>query len=276
MASTVSDRPDAPEHGARRPLGAARRHLAYRELLVVFTRTELKVKYKNSILGFLWSMLNPALYLVVFYIVFQLILGSGIPNFPIFLLSGLLVWNLFSAGLAGPPLGGRRRRDRPEGRRSHGRSCRWPSVGAALVHFFLQGIVLVARAGRSSGTTSRSAYLPLLPVALLALLLFTAGGRRLLAAAINVSMRDIEHIVELALLAWFWLTPIVYPFMLVAEKRGVGPDRLQAQPDHVDRDHVPAHDLRAGAAATTRRRRRHAHPPAGRRPVVVPLAPRSS
>src|SRR3954469_24662170 len=71
----------------------------YRELLVALTRTELKVKYKNSALGFVWSMLNPALYLVVFYVVFQLILGSGIPNFPIYLLSGLLVWNLFSAAL---------------------------------------------------------------------------------------------------------------------------------------------------------------------------------
>src|SRR5262249_24427944 len=71
----------------------------YRELLGNLVRKELKVKYKNSALGFLWSLLNPALYLVVFYIVFQLILKSGIPNFPIFLLAGLLPWNLFSVGL---------------------------------------------------------------------------------------------------------------------------------------------------------------------------------
>ena len=74
---------------------------AYREFLILSVRTQLKVKYKNSALGFLWSMLNPALYLVVYYIVFQIILGSGIPNFAIFLLSGLLVWNLFSYAIAG-------------------------------------------------------------------------------------------------------------------------------------------------------------------------------
>src|SRR5439155_965183 len=62
----------------------------FRELLVGLVRKELKVKYKNSILGFVWSMLNPALYLVVFYVVFQIVLKNGIPGFAIFLLSGLL------------------------------------------------------------------------------------------------------------------------------------------------------------------------------------------
>src|SRR5215468_1031476 len=77
-----------------------RRIVAYHELLVGMTRKELKVKYKNSVLGFAWSLLNPLLYLVVFYVAFQLILGTAVPGFPIFLLSGLLVWNLFSTGLA--------------------------------------------------------------------------------------------------------------------------------------------------------------------------------
>ena len=72
----------------------------YRELLVGLTQKELKVKYKNSILGFVWSLLNPALYLVVFYVVFQLILKSGIPNFAIYLLAGLLPWTLFSTALS--------------------------------------------------------------------------------------------------------------------------------------------------------------------------------
>ncbi len=71
----------------------------YRELLVSMVRTELKVRYKNSALGFAWSLVNPLLYLVVFYVAFDLILGSAIPAFPLFLLSGLLIWNLFSAGL---------------------------------------------------------------------------------------------------------------------------------------------------------------------------------
>jgi len=63
------------------------------------------------------------------------------------------------------------------------------------------------------------AYFPLLPVALFALLLFSAALGVLLAA-LNVQLRDTAHFVELALLAWFWMTPIVYPYELVATKMG--------------------------------------------------------
>ena len=72
----------------------------YRELLAGLVRKELKVKYKNSALGFLWSLANPAMYLLVFYVVFQLVLENGIERFALYLLAGLLVWNLFSASLA--------------------------------------------------------------------------------------------------------------------------------------------------------------------------------
>src|SRR5437763_16803945 len=75
------------------------RIIRYHELLVGMVRKELKIKYKNSVLGFAWSLLNPLLYLVVFYIAFEKILHNGFPGFPIWLLSGLLVWNLFSTGL---------------------------------------------------------------------------------------------------------------------------------------------------------------------------------
>ncbi|HSL59750.1 MAG TPA: ABC transporter permease, partial [Acidimicrobiales bacterium] len=73
---------------------------AYRELLGNLARKELKVKYKDSVLGFVWSLLNPILYLVVFSLVFREILRVQVPDFGIFLLSGLLAWNLFSAGVS--------------------------------------------------------------------------------------------------------------------------------------------------------------------------------
>jgi ABC-2 type transport system permease protein len=191
----------------------------YREFLLLSVRTQLKVKYKNSALGFLWSMLNPALYLVVFYVVFQVILENGIPNFAIFLLSGLLVWNLFSFAIAGAT---------GSITASAGivKKVAFPreilplaSVGAGLIHFFLQSVVLVVAL-----VVFRHAigweYLPLLPLALGVLLVF-AAALGLFLAAINVSMRDTQHLVELAMLAWFWMTPIVYPFMLLASRGGV-------------------------------------------------------
>jgi ABC-2 type transport system permease protein len=190
----------------------------YRELLDGLVRKELKVKYKNSILGFLWSMLNPALYLVVFYVVFQKILKNNIPFFAIFLVSGLLVWNLFSTGVPGAT-------GSVVGNSAIVKKVAFPreilalaNVGAALVHFFLQTVVMflalaIFRLPPSAG------YLLLVPVALFALLLFTAGLGVLLAA-VNVYLRDTQHLLELALLAWFWGTPIVYPYQQVASRMG--------------------------------------------------------
>ena len=79
-------------------------------------RNELKIKYKNSVLGFAWSLLNPLLYLVVFYIAFTIILGSGIPAFPIWLLSGLLgLEPVLDRARRGDRLGRRQLRPREEG-----------------------------------------------------------------------------------------------------------------------------------------------------------------
>ncbi|MCP3855428.1 MAG: hypothetical protein GY698_11945, partial [Actinomycetia bacterium] len=68
----------------RSPAGRLTTLWTYRELLVGMVRKELRVRYKGTALGFLWSMLNPLLYLGVFYVVFQLILEAGIPQFPVF------------------------------------------------------------------------------------------------------------------------------------------------------------------------------------------------
>jgi ABC-2 type transport system permease protein len=188
----------------------------YRELLVGLVRKELKVKYKNSSLGFLWSLVNPLLYLVVYTLAFQVILQAGIPEFPIFLLSGLLVWNLFASGLV-------------SGTSSIVvnaglvKKVWFPreilvlaSIGAALVNFLLQAAVLLVFMAVVQHEVAWS-YFPLMFLALAVVLVFTAAVAILLSA-VNVYLRDTQHFLDLALLAWFWLTPIVYPFMLVGER----------------------------------------------------------
>src|ERR671919_2260371 len=72
-----------------------------REILGNLSRKELRVKYKSTVLGVAWSMLNPLLYLLVFYVVFTYFLRNATPDFPVYLLSGLLPWTLFSTGLSG-------------------------------------------------------------------------------------------------------------------------------------------------------------------------------
>jgi ABC-2 type transport system permease protein len=218
MTSTTADRPTRVSTARVGLWERVTEIWRYRELLVAFSRTELKVKYKNSVLGFAWSMLNPAMYLVVYYVVFDLILGTGIPNFPIFLLSGILVWNLFATSL-GSATGS------VVANAGLVRKVAFPreilplaSVGAALVHFFLQAFVLVLALVIFQYHVAW-AYLPLLPVALFALLFFVAA-LGILLGSVNVYLRDTAHFVELALIAWFFMTPIVYPYETVAAKLG--------------------------------------------------------
>ena len=66
-----------------------------RELLIYLVRKELSTKYRNSTMGFAWSMLNPAFMLLVWYFVFDVVMHSVIPGFAVYLMSGLLAWNLF-------------------------------------------------------------------------------------------------------------------------------------------------------------------------------------
>jgi ABC-2 type transport system permease protein len=224
--TTTSPDPVAPTRSLGRETDSARpgtiRRLrdvwAYRELLGTLVRKELKVKYKNSALGFVWSLLNPMLYLVVFYLVFTYFIPSSISYFAIFLLSGLLPYNLFSAGLNGGAVS-------IVGNGSLVTKVWFPreilplaSIGAALVHFGLQLGVLAAALIVFRYPPAWS-YLPLIVPSLLVLLVLV-GALSVFLAAINVYARDTQHLLELVLLAWFWMTPIVYPYAQVRAKVG--------------------------------------------------------
>jgi len=187
-----------------------------RELLVAMVRKELKVKYKDSALGFIWSMLNPMMYLVIFYLVFSIFLPNGIPLFPIWLLSGLLVWNFFSSVL---PSG----TGAIVGNASLIKKVAFPrevlplaSVGAGLVHFCLQSCVLLAGLIVFQHGID-PAFLAIVPYAMLTLVVLTAA-LAIFMSAMNVYVRDSQHLIELALLAWFWMTPIIYPFRQVGDR----------------------------------------------------------
>jgi ABC-2 type transport system permease protein len=190
--------------------------LRYRELLANLVRKELKVKYKNSFLGFAWSMLNPALYLVIFYIVFTQFLPADIPSFPIFLLSGLLAWNLWSASLGGSVAS-------LLGNASLVTKVYFPreilplsTIGASVIHFFFQFAVLLLALVAFRYSVGIEALL-LVPMALIVELLLLMGVC-LIVAVLNVYFRDVQHLLELVLLAWFWMTPIVYGVVLIQDK----------------------------------------------------------
>ena len=189
---------------------------AYRELLTNLVRKELKVKYKDSVLGFLWSLLRPMFLLAIYYIVIGKFLGSGIPYFVIYLFSGLVAWDLFSAVLGGSATA-------IVNNAALVKKVYFPReilplavAGAAIVHFGLQLIVLFG-ALLVLHYNFIGLNLLYLPIAFVALTLLMSG-LGLLLAAINVYLRDTQHLLEVALLFWFWITPIVYPVNLAVGK----------------------------------------------------------
>ncbi len=189
--------------------------VAHREVLGNLTRKELKVKYAASVLGAVWSLLNPLVYLAVFTFVTR-VLGNNIPNYPVYLLSGLLAWNLFSAAASS---GSRSVIDNA----NLVKKIAFPreilplsAIGVALVDFVLQMGVFVLFI-LVTGYGLRLPELALLPLVFAALLAFTTMLTMLLAA-MNVRYRDIGHLLGIALLVWFWITPIVYASGLVQQE----------------------------------------------------------
>src|SRR5919205_1075218 len=79
--------------------GRVARLVRHRELLVNLVRKELRGRYKDSALGFVWSLLNPVFYVLIFWLVFTKLMPAGIPSFPAFVLTGLLPWTLFATAL---------------------------------------------------------------------------------------------------------------------------------------------------------------------------------
>lgn len=192
--------------------------LRRRELIANLTVKELKVKYKSTVLGVVWSMLNPLLYLVVFWIVFTVFLPSGIPDFSIYLLSGLLGYTLFSTGLQGATASVVESAALVTKVAFPREILPLAAVGASLVNFFYQFLVLLVFM-LAIQYDFLGVNLLLAPAALAVLLLFTTA-LGIGTAAVNVRYRDTRHLVELGLIAWFWVTPIVYSAQLVLGRLG--------------------------------------------------------
>ncbi len=197
---------------------------SYRELLVNLTHKELRVKYKGSALGFVWSLVRPLMLLVIYWIVFGKFLKAGLPNFAFYLFSGLIAWDFFSSSVVAAT-------SSVVSNSSLVKKVYFPreifplaAVGAGVVHFAIQVGVFIAVlvVFRYPFWGPNLLFLPLAFVAMVAL----AASIGLLLSAWNVYLRDIQHLIEVFLQFWFFMTPIVYPinFALSAlAKRSIGP-----------------------------------------------------
>jgi ABC-2 type transport system permease protein len=181
----------------------------FREVLLNIVRKELKVKYTSSVFGAVWSMINPLVFLGVFTLVFTVVLDNKVPHFPVYLLSGLLAWNLYSTSTTSAVRSVIDNSNLVKKVYFPREVLPLASIGSALVDFALQSTVLILFMV-AFRYPIHPENLVLLPIAIVALLLFTCA-MSLLVAAINVHYRDTQHLLALLLLVWFWFTPVVYP-----------------------------------------------------------------
>jgi ABC-2 type transport system permease protein len=181
-----------------------------RELLFYFVITDIKIKYKSSVLGLLWSLLAPALTLGIYFLVFGTLLKSGIPAFVIFLASGLLIWNFFfnivssSTGIVVERAAVVKKVSFPR------EILALSTVGTSMIYFVMQAIVLAVLMMAFQHAPDWT-LLWLMPIAIIGVAL-VGGALGILLSAVNVYLRDTKHLTDVALQLWFYLTPIVYSF----------------------------------------------------------------
>ena len=195
----------------------AQTHLTY-ALVSQLVRKDLKVKYQGSSLGFVWSLANPILLLAVYTFVFAVVFKSAVPQFGFFLMSGLLVWTFFSMSVAGCSTA-------ILGNAGLVKKVPFPhialpmaSIGFAGVQVLLQFAVLIVALFALGRPPLRPELLLLLPAIVVVMLLSVGLG--LFVAATTVRLRDTQHILEVVLFAWMWLTPIIYPPSMVHDLLG--------------------------------------------------------
>lgn len=190
--------------------GQLREVVRYRYLLRNMVVRDVKVRYKNSLLGMLWSLLNPLLMMMVYTILFtQLLPNRDIHHYPIFILVALIPWQFLSGTIMGGTMS-------VTGNASLIKKVYFPRVLlptsnllANLVHFSLAFVVLVLLLyAFGIGLTVHALWVPFI---LLTQLIFMLGLAFILATT-QAFYRDTMMILDVAILAWFFLTPIFYPY----------------------------------------------------------------
>ncbi len=186
-------------------------------LLRQLVKTDFKLRYQGSVLGYAWSLLRPLLLFAILYVVFVrfLKIGGDIPHFPVYLLLGIVIWNFF-AEMTMQSLGS------IVGRGDLIRKLNIPrwvivlsSSISALINLILNLlVVIIFLLINNVDLLKTSLFLPLI----LAQVYVFALGVSLFLAAAYVKYRDVNYIWEVILQAGFYLTPILYPIAIISNQ----------------------------------------------------------
>jgi ABC-2 type transport system permease protein len=188
----------------------------HRELEGLLVRRELKARYKDSSLGFLWSLIKPLTLLLVYYFAIGKILGAerSTPMFAILVFAGLTIWGLFSEILTTGTMSIMTNAGLIKKVYVPREIFPLAAVGSALFNFVIQfGVLLVAIIVFGQFTFTWQ-LLYFFPAVLIVLLFGTAFA--ILLSAWNVYLRDIQYLVDVAMMILVWASPIIYSFANVS------------------------------------------------------------
>jgi ABC-type polysaccharide/polyol phosphate export permease len=195
------------------------------DFLIAMTGKEIKARYKRATFGFLWIILNPLLQMMVMGFVFQFFVPVHVDNYFLFLFAGLLPWNFFAQSLTKSTPAFFYERSLIKKAKFPRESIVLSIIFSNLFHFLVALLLLVgALIGdkiffENYGLVQLIFYtlrmLWLAPA--LILLLFFTIGLSLFTSSLNVKFRDINFMVQLAVMLWFYATPVVYALNLLPE-----------------------------------------------------------
>ena len=193
-----------------------------RILLKELVKTDFKLRYQGSVLGYLWAVLRPLLMFAILYLVFAKLLrfGSDIPHYPVYLLTGTVLWNFFTE-CTGQGI------QAIVARGDLLRKISFPkyivvvsATATALINLAINLCVIIIFA-LINGVTPSFSWL-LVPLSIIELYAFALGISFLLGA-INVKYRDVTSIWDVLTQALFYAVPIIYPLSLVISSGAYGP-----------------------------------------------------
>jgi ABC-2 type transport system permease protein len=197
----------APRYGPSALGGGIRRFF---ELTLTLARTEFKLRYFGSALGYLWSLIRPLLFFGVLYFVFTVIfeIGKGVPHYGVYLLTGIVLWSYLAEATSGCV-------QCLVQREALLRKVRFPRMviplSVSLTSLFNLGMNFIAVLvfALANGLSPRIEWLELIPIVFLFVLLATGLG--MILSVLYVRFRDIQPIWDVFVQAWFYLSPVMYP-----------------------------------------------------------------
>lgn len=187
----------------------------YREMIYSLVKRDLRGKYKASFLGFLWTFINPLCQILVYTFVFQFIMRTGIEQFYVYLISGMIPWIFFSTAVGAGTTCIKNQSEMVKKIYFPREVLPISFVTSAFINMLFCFIMIFAVIVISGRGVSVLALL-FLPIVMI-IEYVMALGFTMIVSGMTVFFRDMEHIVTVIMMAWIYLTPIMYTVDMVPE-----------------------------------------------------------